>query len=420
MKRIMIIVVIHLLALVRSPAQDIYFISGHPFPNISTQFPSFIYRYQGDTLAPKLQISHEGILLEYVKVYPEQDIVSAMTSEYKTKENKQILNIIHTNKPDTVYRIMIDLPKNMLCGHSNLVALNNKDVFECFECFEKDNMQRLMKERVVIEYGWNVYDFSKKELSPDDYKNTLITGSPAAALEGWDYIQLYSNAKNGQLVLPVTPDTSKRPILPYILPDSLQIREKKLLAILVNNPVFTIIVKGRTNSSPNELGASELYIYDKQKHEWFRFTIKRNNDSMRGFGTWLAGSVVSNDLNIIFDEKGRVKDKVEFNRVSPGKESRRQKGTPTGTPFDFRSTFNNLYYPGILYLLDVPSRNYIEWNTGQGDSEILLVQDEIVYYRVNDKIYKAPIIDGKELGKSEQLIQDERVPDIHWAFISEN
>ncbi len=62
----------------------------------------------------------------------------------------------------------------------------------------------------------------------------------------------------------------------------------------------------------------------------------------------------------------------------------------------------------------------IKWNTGHGDSEVLLVQDDIVYYRVNDKIFKAPIIKGETLGEAKLLIQDERVPDIHWAFISKN
>lgn len=420
MKKITLIAIVCSVALYRSFGQNVYFIGGHPFPNISTQFPSFVYKYQGDTLAPKLQISNEDILLEYVKVYPEQHIATAITSEYKTEENSETLHIIYTEKPDSVYSIKIDLPKDMLCGHSNLIGLNNKDVFECFECFETDNMQRPMKERVVMEYAWNVYDFSKQELSTDDYKNVIITGSPAAAIEGWDYIQLYSNAKNGQLVLPVTPDTLKRPLFPYILPDSLQIKENKLLAILVNNPAFTVIVRDRTNSSPNELGASKFYVYDKQKYEWYSFTIKGSNDSMRGFGSWLTGSVVSIDMEIIFDEKGRVKDEIKFDRVSPGKESRRQQGTSTGTPFDFRAKMNSLYYPGILYMLNVPTRKYIEWDTKQGDSEILLVQDETVYFRVNDKIYKAPVVNGEKLGEPELLVSDPRVPDIHWAFISEN
>ena len=70
-----------------------------------------------------------------------------------------------------------------------------------------------------------------------------------------------------------------------------------------------------------------------------------------------------------------------------------------------------------MYLDNIHSKEYIEWNTGQGDSEILLVQNRMVYYRINDKIYKASIIGEDKLGKPDLLIQDERVPDIHWAFL---
>ncbi|NOS90744.1 MAG: hypothetical protein HOP30_02370, partial [Cyclobacteriaceae bacterium] len=118
------------------------------------------------------------------------------------------------------------------------------------------------------------------------------------------------------------------------------------------------------------------------------------------------------------NEKGQVKDEIKFNRISPGKNARRQKGTANGTPFDFRSDFYYRYYLGILYLLNVQTRNYIEWNTNQGDSEILLVEKDQVYYRVNDEIYNAPILNGKKLGKAKLLIKDEVVPDIHWAFLS--
>jgi hypothetical protein len=88
-------------------------------------------------------------------------------------------------------------------------------------------------------------------------------------------------------------------------------------------------------------------------------------------------------------------------------------------------TFDNwalnygLYRPGILYLFNTDTEKYIEWSTGQGDSEILLVQDETVYYRVFDRIYKAPIVDGERLGESELLVEDSQVvPSIHWAFTS--
>jgi hypothetical protein len=66
----------------------------------------------------------------------------------------------------------------------------------------------------------------------------------------------------------------------------------------------------------------------------------------------------------------------------------------------------------------VKTRDYLEWDTKQGDSEILLVANNEVYYRVSDEIFKAPILNGKKLGKAKLLIKNEVVPDIHWAFLS--
>jgi hypothetical protein len=59
----------------------------------------------------------------------------------------------------------------------------------------------------------------------------------------------------------------------------------------------------------------------------------------------------------------------------------------------------------------------ITWQTGQGDSEILLVRGNSVIYRVNDILYSARI-EGTTLGSPQLLAQDEAVPDMHWAFSS--
>jgi len=419
MKRITEILVVQILLCFSVTAQQLYFISGHPFRNIEDQFPAIIYQYSQDTLIPKLYLSNKNLLLEFIKVYNELNLVIALTSEYKTKENREVLSVIYTNKPDSVYKKVIERPINMDCGSTNLINYKNK-IFYCFECFDENNYKKPMKERIVKEYCWDLRDLSKHELTPEDYKNTIIIGSPASAIEGWDYLNLLSNPHDGRLFIPVTPDTTKRPVFPYILPDSLQLKENKLLALLVNNNICAVIVVDRIVSSNKELGASILYIYNKIQNKWFRFKVKGDNDSMRGYKNWIAGTVVSNNVKLIFNEKGQLKEKIKFNRISPGKEKRRQEGTNYGTFFDMRADFYDYYFPGILYLLDVNTHKYIEWETGQGDSEILLVQQDIVYYRVNDEIYKAPIINNEKLGKPILLIKDKKiVPDIHWAFISE-
>jgi hypothetical protein len=91
-----------------------------------------------------------------------------------------------------------------------------------------------------------------------------------------------------------------------------------------------------------------------------------------------------------------------------------------GPPQDLRFNMFDCYYPGILYLFNVQTRQYIEWNTGQGDSEVLLMEGDTVYYRVNTGIYRTQIKQNGQIAKPVLLLKDERVPDIHWAFSSPN
>jgi hypothetical protein len=63
----------------------------------------------------------------------------------------------------------------------------------------------------------------------------------------------------------------------------------------------------------------------------------------------------------------------------------------------------------------VPGRRYYQWDTHDADSEVILVEDGQVYYRVDQAIYRAKIGE-KELDKPELLVEDKEVPGIHWAF----
>ena len=74
-----------------------------------------------------------------------------------------------------------------------------------------------------------------------------------------------------------------------------------------------------------------------------------------------------------------------------------------------------MYRPGTLFLYDVAGGRYYQWDTHDGDSEVILVEDGQVYYRVDQAIYRAKIGE-KALDKPELLVEDEAVPGIHWAF----
>ena len=74
-------------------------------------------------------------------------------------------------------------------------------------------------------------------------------------------------------------------------------------------------------------------------------------------------------------------------------------------------------YPGRLTLYDIETERIFTITTNQGDSEVLLVEDDTVYYRVSDRLYSARLTAG-EIKEARQVAQSEVIRDAHWAFIS--
>ena len=131
----------------------------------------------------------------------------------------------------------------------------------------------------------------------------------------------------------------------------------------------------------------------------------------KGIGTWILGAASSLAKGRVSpgqaERQKRVKDQKE------GK-SNSQKAKP-----DTDKWFNGFgrYYPGTLFAIDTTNGKMITWQTGQGDSEILLIRGETFIYRVNDTLYSARI-EGATIGPPQLLAQDEAVPEMHWAFSS--
>ena len=72
-------------------------------------------------------------------------------------------------------------------------------------------------------------------------------------------------------------------------------------------------------------------------------------------------------------------------------------------------------FPGRLHLYNIDNGKTLTIHTNQGDSEILLVEDNVVYYRSSDRLYSVEI-KPEGLGESKLLATDDLIRDVHWAF----
>ena len=195
-------------------------------------------------------------------------------------------------------------------------------------------------------------------------------------------------------------------------------------ALLACNNELMAIVTNNSIPSSNEVGQIAYLIYDKQNEKWFVQRFKGGQTLVNAFDNYLVGHVSDYNHGIYFLSKTDRRE-YRFKRISPGIEFRKQpfrneqeadEFSYESDVFDSRVANFGEYLPGILFIFDVKTRKYLEIVTNQGDSEILLILDNNVYYRVNDKIY----ISHFSVNKIEYpvlLLKDERVRDVHWAFL---
>jgi hypothetical protein len=205
------------------------------------------------------------------------------------------------------------------------------------------------------------------------------------------------------------------------LPSSVTPQRDDFFLLAVNNDEMLAINRARMPGKEivGDGGVTELLVYDKQLQRWDTIRFPGAGSSVRGFGHWL----VLAHADIRRTLAAHLQNDWRNERNSPGTEqrqtwlrsgSRDRDGGNANVDGLFRRS--RYYYPGILYFYDVRSRKRYQIKTDQGDSEVLLIDGDTVYYRVNQTLYSATIA-ASDLGNSKPILSDETVQLSHWAFV---
>jgi hypothetical protein len=125
-------------------------------------------------------------------------------------------------------------------------------------------------------------------------------------------------------------------------------------------------------------------------------------EGTRSFGRYLAVN--------------EARAKSPTNPESAGRDEWREDSSTMGPGIARMFRESRLAYPGKLHLYDVDTEQVRTITTNQGDSEVLLVENGIVYYRASDRLYSVPITE-KGLGVARLLATDKVIRDTHWAFV---
>ena len=210
----------------------------------------------------------------------------------------------------------------------------------------------------------------------------------------WKPFLPYSNdepVKRVMLTIPTPPD----PVW-LLFPDNMP----SLWVAASTNRFRVLLRSGNADviRSPG-LGSVRVWIHDLVANKWHSWTFPGNTPNVRAFGDWLAAreAVHSSDLE------------------SPGAASWRRDENPSKPNVVMMYREKRLFQTGVLWLHHMGNGKSHRIETGQGDSEVLLVDSKAVLYRAGDKIFRAPFQEGG-LGKPVLLCEGDDVPEIHWAF----
>jgi hypothetical protein len=256
--------------------------------------------------------------------------------------------------------------------------------------------QASSSERVLpVEEPWQVR--GEGAWGPSD-----LPGSPKSPL-AWVYLHL----KDGRFFL-----DSKPGAVDLGISAPADLNPGDLFTLAINNDEMVVIQAGR--SGERLLGTPEtstFFIYDKASRNWRKKTFP--SLYIRAFGPWIAMPKLVRRRGI--DGQG------ELDLVSPGPEFRQKVLTPQERErdqarVDLLFQGNTFQFPGELSLYNIRTDQKYAIETGQGDSEILLIDGETVYYRVNDSVYKARI-GAAAINDPEKIVSGGNTQLVHWAFL---
>ena len=237
-------------------------------------------------------------------------------------------------------------------------------------------------------------------ISPSDVKYLVASGSAGVAgTGGYDYLKA-GIEKDGTLSR-FFPHGIGKAYFDYQVP-------AEFLKDLVHPSPFIIANNKRVTllslidyDHPESFG---LLAFRKSDKTWHRLpAMGEGTDEERAFGEFIAVA-------------GALRRAPGVTLESQGKPEWRSADSTTGPSMLALFHSSRFVFPGHLFLYDVSTEHLYTIDTHQGDSEILLVEDRVVYYRASDRLYSATITETG-LTPGRLLATSEVIRDAHWAFL---
>jgi hypothetical protein len=185
--------------------------------------------------------------------------------------------------------------------------------------------------------------------------------------------------------------------------------------IVVSSPQVLVVAVTGSNRTTRFLAMR------KRDKAWTEIPVQvEQYGRLRGFGSFIA--IIENLSKVPVSPPLGTKTAAERAAQtqpaaeSPGRSEWRAQAARSGPSMVESFEEARAIYPGRLDVYNIDTEKLFTITTNQGDSEILLIEDNTVYYRVSNRLYTAPITDSG-IGTATLIATDEAIRDAHWAFI---
>jgi len=271
--------------------------------------------------------------------------------------------------------------------------------------FSAEKQRRLLAVRLST--------FETREVTPESaYQNFLIDGAAGGGFPRTEFAFLEQPPDSRRLV--VAEWMPPRFPSPIEVPEFVRFPDGDLISLSAANSRILALTSKETTIWKGVEGYTAVWLLDRNRNSWHSVRVP-GVSRLRAFGEWLVAHVVYNLREKPKRGEVWVRESSGDLPLSPGSAQRLNGRTPTGLGFDALMDDLEMLQPGLLWLYHVPSKRLIFEETGQGDTEVLLVEDARVLYRCAQTLYAARI-EGTRLVGRRRLIERDFIRDVHWVF----
>ena len=189
-----------------------------------------------------------------------------------------------------------------------------------------------------------------------------------------------------------------------------------------NGELSVITEKPRSDQPSKRKSALGIWYRNTSTPNWKNIATSGEVE-IRGFGRWF--SFTDRKLDSLTVGRKTAKTLAEMIEDRPGRANHTREKRVTGPGMasifeGFESDGKPWNYAGSFWIVDSAGEGH-KWRleTGNENSEILLIDRQMVVYRIEDSIWRGvldPSADG--ISNAVRVASDPRLVDAHWAFFS--